>query len=57
MKKIDTAVRKGLLANDELLPEYDVPSITDKLLVGFDNDEKENIQHTSEPKVEGVPIK
>ena len=59
MKKIDTAVRKGLLANDKLLPEYDVPSITDKLLVGFDNDENstEDVQRTSESKVEGVPIK
>jgi hypothetical protein len=56
MKKIDSAVKKGLLANDKLLPEYDVPSITDTLLVGFDNDEKENIQLTSKPKVEGVPI-
>lgn len=47
MQQIGQAVSQGLLENKEHLPKFDVPKVTDKLLVS----ELLNVQHTPESKV------
>lgn len=49
LQAIGQAVSQGLLENKDHLPKFDVPKVTDKLLVGelFKND----VQRTIEPKV------
>jgi len=54
LTKISKSVSQGLLENTENLPKYDVPAITDKLLIG--DLLSEDIQHTSQPKIEPESI-
>lgn len=56
LAQIAGAVNEGLLENKDAIPDYDVPSVTDKLLAKkiFErtqhNTEEENVQHTPESK-------
>ena len=54
LTQISKSVSQGLLENTENLPKYDVPAITDKLLIG--DLLSEDIQHTSQPKIEPESI-
>jgi hypothetical protein len=51
MTEIEKSVNAGLLANQDTLPKFDVPNITDKLLI---NDE--NLQHTTKSKIKSESV-
>jgi|1_EtaG_2_1085319.scaffolds.fasta_scaffold10645_2 hypothetical protein len=58
MQEIEKSVQAGLLENQSTLPKFDVPNITDKLMMKdkglYINNE--NIQHTSQPKIKSESI-
>jgi hypothetical protein len=55
LAQIAGAVNEGLLENKNAIPNYDVPSVTDKLMAkeilsGKGKDKESNVQHTPESK-------
>jgi len=53
LKSISEAVSEGLLNNTDALPKFDVPAITDQLMI---KDLLNNVQHSSKPKVKPESI-
>ncbi len=53
MTEIGQAVSKGLLDNKEHLPRFDVPNVTDKLMM---TELLDNVQHTTQPKTKPETI-
>jgi hypothetical protein len=53
LASISEAVNEGLLNNSDALPKFDVPAITDQLMI---KDLLNNVQHTTKPKVKSESI-